>query len=75
MDPDDALAIARRIVEVLHEPFTVAGHNLTVGASVGIAHGSDRRIGGGLLLDADIAMYVAKRRARAASRSSSRRCG
>ena len=61
VDPDDALAIAGRVVDVLHEPFTVAGHNLTVGASVGIAHGSGPGSAEALLLDADIAMYVAKR--------------
>ena len=75
MDPEDALAIAGRIVDVLHEPFTVAGHHLTVSASVGIAHGSGPGSAEGLLRDADIAMYVAKRTARAGSRSSSRRCG
>ena len=65
VDLDGALTIAERMVEVLHEPFTVAGHQLAVGASVGIVHGAAEIIGGrsgdDLLRDADIAMYVAKR--------------
>ena len=60
-DRDDAVAIAGRIVEVLHEPFTVGGHQPSVGASVGIAHGGTLGSPDGLLRDADIAMYVAKR--------------
>ena len=54
-------SIAGRIVEALQEPFTVAGHHVTVGASVGIAHGGGSGSADGLLRDADIAMYVAKR--------------
>jgi diguanylate cyclase (GGDEF)-like protein/PAS domain S-box-containing protein len=61
VDRDDAVTIAGRIVEVLQEAFTVAGHHLTIGASVGIAHGNQPTSGDGLLRDADIAMYVAKR--------------
>ena len=61
VDRDDAVAIAARVVEVLQEPFTAAGHHLTVGASVGIAHGGTFGSADGLLRDADIAMYVAKR--------------
>jgi diguanylate cyclase (GGDEF)-like protein/PAS domain S-box-containing protein len=61
VDRDDAVAIAGRIVEVLQEPFTAADHHLTVGASVGIAHGGALGSADGLLRDADIAMYVAKR--------------
>ena len=61
VDRDNAVGIAGRIVEVLHEPFTVGGHHLSVGASVGIAHGGSLGSPDGLLRDADIAMYVAKR--------------
>lgn len=61
VDQDDAVAIARRIVEVLQDPFTAVDHHLTVGASVGIAHGGRHGSADGLLRDADIAMYVAKR--------------
>jgi diguanylate cyclase (GGDEF)-like protein/PAS domain S-box-containing protein len=61
VDPDDALVIAGRVVDVLQEPFTVAGHHLSIGASVGIAHSGGPGSADGLLRDADIAMYVAKR--------------
>ena len=58
--PQQAVAAARRIVSVVHQPFHVAGQDVRVGASVGVAH----RVGTGsaeaLLRDADIAMYVAK---------------
>ena len=62
VDRDDAVAIAVRIVEALQEPFVTDGHQLTIGASVGIAHASTGpRSADGLLRDADVAMYVAKR--------------
>ncbi len=60
-DRDHAAAIARRMVEVLREPFTVAGHQLTIGASIGVAHGAAVGSADDLMRDADIAMYVAKR--------------
>ena len=73
VDRDDAVTIAGRIVEVLHEPFTVGGHHLSVGASVGIAHGGTpgRRTG----CATPTSPYVAKRTGKGGSRSSSRRCG
>jgi diguanylate cyclase (GGDEF)-like protein/PAS domain S-box-containing protein len=61
VDGAHAAAIARRMVDVLHEPFTVSGHQLTVGASVGVAHGTPDGTAHDLMRDADIAMYVAKR--------------
>ena len=61
VDRARAGAIARRMVEALHEPFTVAGHQLTVGASIGVAHGALDGTADDLMRDADIAMYVAKR--------------
>src|SRR5207245_7335519 len=54
-----AAAVARRIVDSLRAPFSVAGHDLVVGASIGIATGSGSDPGE-LLRDADIAMYEAK---------------
>ncbi|MBP1641654.1 MAG: diguanylate cyclase/phosphodiesterase with sensor(s) [Acidobacteria bacterium] len=58
---DEALEITQRIHEALLHPFMVAGHELYVTASVGIALG-DRLAGDltGLLRDADTAMYRAK---------------
>ena len=58
--PEQAVAISRRIVEVVRRPCTVAGLDVRVGASVGVAHRTDRESAEDLLRDADIAMYVAK---------------
>jgi diguanylate cyclase (GGDEF)-like protein/PAS domain S-box-containing protein len=58
---EQALTIARRMVAALLEPFTVSGHQVTVGASIGVVHGADVGRGDDLLRDADIAMYVAKK--------------
>jgi diguanylate cyclase (GGDEF)-like protein len=57
--------LAERIVERIAEPFAFGSHNLTVGASIGIAnypeagHSADQ-----LLQNADTAMYFAKRAGR-----------
>jgi diguanylate cyclase (GGDEF)-like protein/PAS domain S-box-containing protein len=58
---DEAIEIAQRIHEALLHPFMVAGHELYVTVSVGVALG-DRMISDltGLLRDADTAMYRAK---------------
>jgi diguanylate cyclase len=57
-----ATALAMRIVAALRAPFTIDGHALEIGASVGLAvypdHAGD---GGALLRCADAAMYDAKR--------------
>jgi diguanylate cyclase (GGDEF)-like protein/PAS domain S-box-containing protein len=65
LDADvDAIAVAERILEVVHEPFVIDGSELVVTASVGVA-----LVEGGspeaLLRDADAAMYRAKDRGRA----------
>ncbi|MEP7206661.1 MAG: diguanylate cyclase [Casimicrobiaceae bacterium] len=63
--PDDAIVVARRILEALAEPFDVAQHRITTSASVGIAlfpaDGADATT---LLRNADAAMYQAKRAGR-----------
>ena len=51
--------VAERLLEVLREPFDVAGTTVAVTASIGIAIG-DRSTPGELLRDADIALYQAK---------------
>ncbi len=57
--PIDNLAIA--IVESIYEPFTIEGHTVHVGASVGIAKGMcPSSSADDLLRQADIAMYDAK---------------
>jgi diguanylate cyclase (GGDEF)-like protein/PAS domain S-box-containing protein len=59
---EDAELAARRLLEALSLPFTIDGHPVDIGASIGVAlfpeHGSDP---GTLLRRADVAMYVAKR--------------
>ncbi len=35
--PEDAAAVASKIVLSIHEPFSIAGHTLTIGTSIGIA--------------------------------------
>ncbi len=57
----DIIALAKRIVECLHEPFLVAGQQVRVSASVGVArsprNGEDRET---LLRNAETALYRAK---------------
>jgi diguanylate cyclase (GGDEF)-like protein len=59
--PADATAIATRLLAELSTPFEVAGHQVVIGASIGIAiapgDGSDPDL---LLRSADIALYRAK---------------
>jgi diguanylate cyclase (GGDEF)-like protein/PAS domain S-box-containing protein len=56
--PDGGERVARRILEALRRPFTVAGGDVSVSASVGVAceAGTTEE----LLRDADVAMYGAK---------------
>jgi diguanylate cyclase (GGDEF)-like protein len=59
----DAEAIATRITERFAEPFDVKGLHLAVTASVGLAYsGPGAPISEQLLINADMAMYQAKRR-------------
>ena len=58
---EHVVGMARRIVEVLRLPFSVAGREVRVGASVGVAHRHGSESPEDLLRDADIAMYVAKK--------------
>jgi diguanylate cyclase (GGDEF)-like protein len=56
-----ALAVADRLVGAMRTPFQIVGHEITVGASVGVAAGrSDIRRADDLLRNADVAMYTAK---------------
>jgi diguanylate cyclase (GGDEF)-like protein len=59
--PEEAIAVASRIVAALERPFVVDGFKLDIEASIGIAlfpdHGDDVDT---LLQRADVAMYVAK---------------
>ena len=67
-DERDAVAIADRIVFVMSAPIRTAGFEVTLGASVGVAHvagsagrGGDNHVADWLLIEADHAMYQAKR--------------
>ncbi len=56
---DDGPPLAARVLAALDVPFTVAGRDLRVSASLGLASGS-YATGEGVLQDADLAMYAAK---------------
>jgi diguanylate cyclase (GGDEF)-like protein len=61
----DAARVAQRIISALNLPFPIAGHQLFVSASVGIAvFPNDGVDGGTLLKNADSAMYFAKKEGR-----------
>jgi diguanylate cyclase (GGDEF)-like protein len=59
--PNDAAALAERLVAALAEPFRISGNEVVIGASIGIAlaprDGSDAD---SLLKNADMALYRAK---------------
>jgi diguanylate cyclase (GGDEF)-like protein/PAS domain S-box-containing protein len=58
--PEDAEIVADRIMAVMQPSFGVAGHQLRVRTSVGIAVAGDDRLADDVLRDADTAMYAAK---------------
>ncbi|HWS47947.1 MAG TPA: diguanylate cyclase, partial [Acidimicrobiia bacterium] len=60
---EQAIALAERMLATLSEPYDVHGHEVLVGASIGIAsaHGEDPVSADQLLSNADIAAYRAKR--------------
>src|ERR1700724_632949 len=59
--PGSSIALAERIIEVVGQPNSIDGHDVTVGASVGIAvaHPGDMSTEN-FLKSADLAMYSAK---------------
>jgi len=60
-DPSEAIALARRIVEAIGEPFMIEGHSLSIGVSIGIALApGDRTNPEQLLKCADQALYRSK---------------
>ena len=62
---DDSIALARRLVDALREPFVVNGREIFVPVSIGIADNrSDALDADELLCRADIALYAAKSRGR-----------
>jgi diguanylate cyclase (GGDEF)-like protein len=60
-DPRDLAAVASRVLAALRRPFEVRGHELVIGASIGIASWpTDGETLDSLLSNADSAMYHAK---------------
>jgi diguanylate cyclase (GGDEF)-like protein/PAS domain S-box-containing protein len=61
VDPADAATLARKIVDVLAEPFQIGDNEIRTGASIGIAvYGPDSPDAEALLAHADVALYRAK---------------
>ncbi len=58
---DRALDVAENLLDALRQPVALAGYDLAVLASVGVAVSTPGMTTAGLLRDADIAMYEAKR--------------
>jgi diguanylate cyclase (GGDEF)-like protein len=59
----EAVRVAERALQAILSPLMVAGHRISVGASVGIAYGTDQGCNPHeLVRQADAAMYRAKRR-------------
>jgi diguanylate cyclase (GGDEF)-like protein len=64
-NPAEAAAIAERIVSAMANPFTIDGHQLVIGASVGIAMApQDGETSEILMKNADLALYKAKNEGR-----------
>lgn len=64
-DVEAAMAVADRIREAFAAPFSVNGHTVRVGTSIGVALAGDTtETPESVLRDADAAMYVAKARGR-----------
>lgn len=58
---ESAAHLARRIIEVIEQSFSIDGHQIMIGASIGIALSpGDGNSTGQLLKNADIALYRAK---------------
>jgi diguanylate cyclase (GGDEF)-like protein len=59
--PSDAAAIAERIIKTMASPFSIDGHQVVIGASVGIAMApADGETTDALMKNADLALYRAK---------------
>jgi diguanylate cyclase (GGDEF)-like protein len=63
--PQSTEFLARRLVQRLSAPYVIAGHELRIGASVGVAlAGPECEDVDRLLLNADVALYRAKNEGR-----------
>ena len=61
----DAVTVSQRLIDALRMPIRVAGQEISINASIGIAHFDDQSGPDDLLSDADIAMYAAKKAGKA----------
>ena len=62
---DDARDVAQAVIDRVSVPLEFEGHEIMVGASIGIAtYGTDDRSLSALVTNADLALYEAKRRGR-----------
>jgi diguanylate cyclase (GGDEF)-like protein len=60
---DDIEILASRIASAMREPFDLSGQKISISASVGMAFaGPGEQVTNQLVVDADVAMYQAKRR-------------
>ncbi|MEB3283493.1 MAG: EAL domain-containing protein [Lyngbya sp.] len=61
-DINEAKEIASRVLKLLNKPFTLRGHQVFIGTSIGIVQGTpEYRFPPEILRDADTAMYRAKK--------------
>jgi diguanylate cyclase (GGDEF)-like protein len=58
---DGADDVANRVLSALQQPFTIADHEIFLGASIGISYSDTGTTAEKLLRNADLAMYTAKR--------------
>lgn len=60
-DPGDAAQVAHKVLEALARPYSIAGHQLMLTASIGISvYPEDGEDGQTLIRNADLAMYASK---------------
>jgi diguanylate cyclase (GGDEF)-like protein len=62
VNPHDVASACERILATLSQGVVVAGHDLQLGASIGVAYGDGLDTAEGMLRNADLAMYEAKAR-------------
>jgi len=64
-EPNRVLTLAQRIIKAICAPYSVSGHNIVIGASIGIA-AIDKNCGGAadIMRYADMALYRAKNEGR-----------